>query len=115
MSIGSTLDTESSFENSHTSRLDDYLSDAHQTTVNQIKQGDNQKYDSKQAINDSLRGDAGLSSAVEQSRNTIRQSGAQSMVQTSAPESTQTVSSGIRMPAMAISEDNKKQGPMTAS
>ena len=77
MSIGNTLDNESSFENSHTSRLDDFLSDAHQTTMNQIKQGDNQKYDSKAAIQDSLKGDAGLTSAVEQSKNSIQQASSQ--------------------------------------
>jgi hypothetical protein len=74
MSIGSTLDSESSFENSHTSRLDDFLSDAHQTTMNQIKQGDNQKYDSKAAIQDSLHGD--INSAVDQSKFNIQQSSA---------------------------------------
>lgn len=61
---------ENSYESSHTSRLDDYLTEAKESGDKQVKKGDNQSYDAKQAIKDAS---SGLGSMVEQSKNEIRQ------------------------------------------
>ena len=71
MSISGQLDSESKFETSNAAKLDDFVKEAHEQGVSMAKTADNQKYDSKSAIQDTVSGVANLGSALEESKKEI--------------------------------------------
>lgn len=68
MSISGQLDSESGYEGSHVAKLEDYIKEASDSGYAHAKTPDSQKYDSKQALQDTINGEGSIGSAFEASK-----------------------------------------------